>query len=70
MKKLSLLIFLAGFLRLANETTLEFLVNRLVGPKPHSGYSTGTWYLPSALPGGMNSWERITGKMADGSNFK
>lgn len=66
MKKLSLLIFLAGFLSFAKATNYADYVNPLVGTQSTFELSTGNTYPAIARPWGMNFWSPQTGKMGDG----
>ena len=66
MKKLSLLIFLAGFLSFAKATNYTDYVNPLVGTQSTFELSTGNTYPAIARPWGMNFWSPQTGKMGDG----
>ena len=66
MKKLSLLILLAGFFCLAKATNYADYVNPLVGTQSTFELSTGNTYPAIARPWGMNFWSPQTGKMGDG----
>lgn len=68
MKKLSLLILLAGFLGFAKAATVDYAsyVNPLVGTESTFELSTGNTYPAIARPWGMNFWTPQTGKMGDG----
>ena len=58
MKKLSLLIFLAGFLSFAKATNYADYVNPLVGTQSTFELSTGNTYPAIARPWGMTSGAR------------
>ena len=66
MKKLSLLILLAGFFCLAKATNYADYVNPLMGTQSTFELSTGNTYPAIARPWGMNFWSPQTGKMGDG----
>ena len=66
MKKLTLLIFMAGLLSSAKETYYADYVNPLVGTQSTFELSTGNTYPAIARPWGMNFWSPQTGKMGDG----
>lgn len=72
MKKLSLLILLAGFLGFAKATTVDYAsyVNPLVGTESTFELSTGNTYPAIARPWGMNFWTPQTGKMGDGWTYQ
>ena len=72
MKKLSLLILLAGFLGFAKAATVDYVsyVNPLVGTESTFELSTGNTYPAIARPWGMNSWTPQTGKMGDGWTYQ
>ncbi|WP_294595668.1 GH92 family glycosyl hydrolase [uncultured Phocaeicola sp.] len=66
MKKLSLLILLAGFFCLTKATNYADYVNPLMGTQSTFELSTGNTYPAIARPWGMNFWSPQTGKMGDG----
>ena len=66
MKKLSLLILLAGFFCLAKATNYADYVNPLMGTQSTYELSAGNTYPAIARPWGMNFWSPQTGKMGDG----
>ena len=72
MKKLSLLILLAGFLGFAKAATVDYAsyVNPLVGTESTFELSTGNTYPAIARPWGMNFWTPQTGKMGDGWTYQ
>ena len=72
MKKLSLLILLAGFLGFAKAATVDYVsyVNPLVGTESTFELSTGNTYPAIARPWGMNFWTPQTGKMGDGWTYQ
>lgn len=72
MKKLSLLILLAGFLGLAKAANIDYAdyVSPLVGTQSTFELSTGNTYPAIARPWGMNFWTPQTGKMGDGWTYQ
>jgi len=71
MKKVSLLILLAGFFSFAKATTTDYAdyVSPLVGTQSSFELSTGNTYPAIARPWGMNFWTPQTGKMGDGWQY-
>ena len=72
MKKLSLLILLAGFFGLAKAANIDYAdyVSPLVGTQSTFELSTGNTYPAIARPWGMNFWTPQTGKMGDGWTYQ
>lgn len=72
MKKLSLLILLAGFFGLAKAANIDYAdyVSPLVGTQSIFELSTGNTYPAIARPWGMNFWTPQTGKMGDGWTYQ
>ena len=72
MKKLSLLILLAGFFGFAKAATVDYAdyVSPLVGTQSTFELSTGNTYPAIARPWGMNFWTPQTGKMGDGWTYQ
>ena len=72
MKKLSLLILLAGFFGLAKAANIDYVdyVSPLVGTQSTFELSTGNTYPAIARPWGMNFWTPQTGKMGDGWTYQ
>ena len=67
MRKLTLLVLLAGFFSFAKAATdYADYVNPLVGTQSTFELSTGNTYPAIARPWGMNFWTPQTGKMGDG----
>lgn len=72
MKKLSLLILLAGFFGLAKAANIDYAdyVSPLVGTQSTFELSTGNTYPAIARPWGMNFWTPQTEKMGDGWTYQ
>ena len=72
MKKLSLLILLAGFFGLAKAANIDYAdyVSPLVGTQSTFELSTGNTYPAIARPWRMNFWTPQTGKMGDGWTYQ
>lgn len=72
MKKLSLLILLAGFFGLTKAANIDYAdyVSPLVGTQSTFELSTGNTYPAIARPWGMNFWTPQTGKMGDGWTYQ
>lgn len=72
MKKISLLILLAGFFGLAKAADIDYAdyVSPLVGTQSTFELSTGNTYPAIARPWGMNFWTPQTGKMGDGWTYQ
>ena len=69
MKKLFVLILLAGFFSFTKATDYADYVNPLVGTQSTFELSTGNTYPAIARPWGMNFWTPQTGKMGDGWQY-
>lgn len=70
MKKLFVLILLAGFFSFTKATDYADYVNPLVGTQSTFELSTGNTYPAIARPWGMNFWTPQTGKMGMVGNIR